>query len=141
MLRYTPAGPVIDATEAVARLPAQERALFAECGEERSLSPTPPGETFVERCAVVIPTMSELVNKCTVTVVECTRLPYPPERFGMARVAAASAMLRENVPKTVQFTVLGEEMFPAQVPRMNVPDAHGELPTDDGLRADRLRKE
>lgn len=73
---------------------------------------------------MIIATRSHFFHKGLVSFIEGGRLPYPPLRFGVMRVASFPFMFRENIPKPMELAMLAKKMLTAKMFWMDVPDAH-----------------
>ena len=83
------------------------------------------GSLAIEIGLVPIPSPSYLHHQRLVPSVQGGQLAHPSTSLGVPRVAPDPAVLRQNVPEPVQFTVLSQQVLPAQKPRLHIPDAHG----------------
>ena len=72
----------------------------------RSLLRFSASKPLVERRVMFVPTLRHLLDERFVPRIERSRLPYPPLRLRMVRVSASTLVLREDVPKPVELTVL-----------------------------------
>lgn len=71
-----------------------------------------------------VATASDLCHKQLVAVKQRPCFADPPQRLGMAGVPSGTVVHGEDVPQSVQLTVLAEEMLAAKDVRGDVPNSH-----------------
>ena len=73
---------------------------------------------------MMVPAARKFPDQHFVPKIERFLFSNPAQSFRMAGVPSLAFMLGENIPKSVQLTMLGKQMLSAQIFWMDVPDAH-----------------
>lgn len=107
----------------------QDRLLFADGIDEYALTAGAGCKFFLKRGEMPVSATGELLHKRFMPPVKGFPFPDPTQCFRMTRIPSFASMLGHDIPKPVKLTMLGEQMFPAQMFRMDVPDAHRFNPT------------
>ena len=102
----------------------ENRFLLSYRIDEDTLTAGTGGEKLIERGAVSVATAQKLFHQQLMPIVESFLFADPAQGLRMPRVSAFATMLGQNVPKAMQLAMFGEQMLPAQMFRMYVPDAH-----------------
>ena len=108
----------------VAGLVCQHAELTCHRIDEEILDRGSNSQLLAERRAVLVAALGHLLHKKFVAVEQRSRLAYPSKCLRMPGVSACSAVHREDVPQSVQLSVLAKEVLPAQDLGGDVPDPH-----------------
>ena len=71
-----------------------------------------------------VPALLHLPNYRFVALVERGRFPYPAQGLGMLSIPAHPAVLGKDIPETMEFAMLAQQMLPAELARRQIPDTH-----------------
>lgn len=108
----------------IARFFLQDCFLLANGVYKNFLAARAGRQFFGKRSVMHISAAKKFLNQCFMAQIQRSALPHPAQSFRMPRISAPAFVFSQNIPKAVQFAVLRQQMFSAQMFRMYIPDSH-----------------
>ncbi len=110
--------------EAVTGFLAENYFLLRNGVDENFLSALSDSQFFVQGRMMMIAAPQKFPDQGLVPFKKRLLFADPSERFRMAGISAFSAVLGQNIPKTMKFPVFRQKVFPAKMFWMYVPNPH-----------------